>query len=104
MSLNEIANSIHYLTERYIDPHVERVSVNNKKLSFAEARSLVEKFKALGMITVAPPVKEDDYRYTDEQIEEIARRRAAGGPITVIAYMMKINRKKLGQYIKENKS
>ena len=85
MSLRESVDSINYLTERYVAPHIEKNTVNNKRISNEEAKKLVKKFIDNGMIRFAA-------RKHDE-LDEFQQNRAIfmreqGETIGTIAYKL----------------
>lgn len=81
--------SIEYLQDRYAAPHIERVAVENKKMTREETVAIVEKLKSQGLISIKPKVHEF---LTPEQKADARRRLAAGEGPSDIAYDMFVDR------------
>lgn len=82
MSLRETVESLSYLTERYVAPHIERTAVNNRRMSAAETRALLAKLETQGLVRT--PVRAVEVLRPDQQAF-IRQRRAKAAGIAVIS-------------------
>lgn len=100
MSLQDTHESIAYLTERYIEPHVKRTTVNNQKFSAQEAKELVKKGIAMGLIGFRARAA---YELDQFQKNRIIDLRARGETIGTVAYRLDVPYETVRDFVKENK-
>lgn len=92
MSIKDTIDSLMYLQERYIAPHVERVAVQNKFMTKEETLRIINNLKAKGLITMQP-IRE----ITPEQKEQMRRLYKLGYKPSAIAEMVDLPR----EYVKD---
>lgn len=81
--------SIMYLQERYAAPHIERVAVQNKRMSKEETQKIVESLKAKGLISMKPVTRDV---LNDQQRADARKRLLAGEKPGAIARDLFVDR------------